>query len=71
MRNVKVRTEPISGIPESKTESTKVNLEAPIFSKHRAALTVGQGWEEQDKSSDIEQQPSFGDRKKKQYSASK
>ena len=34
----KVRTEPKSGIPESKPEPYIANLEAPIFSVHRAAL---------------------------------
>ena len=34
----KVRTEPKSGIPESKPEPYNANLEAPIFSVHRAAL---------------------------------
>ena len=39
-RNVKykVRTEPKSGILESKPEPGILNLEAPIFSVHRAAL---------------------------------
>ena len=34
----KVRTEPKSGIPESKPEPYNANLEAPIFLVHRAAL---------------------------------
>ena len=34
----KVRTEPKSGIPEPKPELCIANLEAPIFSMHRAAL---------------------------------
>ena len=36
----KVRTEPKSGIPESKPEPYNANLEAPIFSVHRAALVL-------------------------------
>ena len=36
----KVRTEPKSGIPESKPEPYNANLEAPIFSVHRAALEI-------------------------------